>query len=128
MEVAASARTLGNEVTVLGRGNVPLAGVLGEKIGQGYQSLHETHGVVFRMNTEAEAIVGRDRVEGVQIDGEVIPADQVIVAVGAIPNLEVAERSGIEIDNGVLDNCEACHQRERCFCCGRTSSTNCTRS
>ncbi|MGO1660952.1 MAG: NAD(P)/FAD-dependent oxidoreductase [Canibacter sp.] len=102
MEVAASARTLGNEVTVLGRGNVPLAGVLGEKIGQGYQSLHESHGVVFRMNTEAEAIVGRDRVEGVQIDGEVIPADQVIVAVGAIPNLEVAERSGIEIDNGVL--------------------------
>lgn len=101
MEVAASAKTLGNSVTVIGHSKVPLSRALGEKIGARYQQLHTENGVEFRMHASTEAILGRDRVEGVQVDGDTIDATLVVIAVGAVPNIEVAERSGIQVDNGV---------------------------
>jgi len=102
MEVAASARTLGNEVTVLERDAVPLALAVGEQMGGVFRRLHEDHGVDLRTSVNVERIVGSDRAEGVVVDGETVPADLVLIGVGAVPNTQLAESAGIEMDNGIL--------------------------
>ncbi|HWM17325.1 MAG TPA: FAD-dependent oxidoreductase [Microbacterium sp.] len=102
MEVAATAREFGNDVTILGRDAVPLAAALGTELGGVFRRLHEQHGVDIRTSAQVERIIGSDRVTGVAVDGEVVPADLVLIGVGAVPNTGLAEASGIEINNGIL--------------------------
>lgn len=102
MEVAASARGLGNTVTILERESVPLSAVLGEELGNAFRAVHDSHGVIFHMNANVQKIVGSTHVEGVLVDGEIVPADLVLVGVGAIPNTELAEQAGLEVKNGIL--------------------------
>lgn len=105
METAAAAREYGNEVTVVGRGAVPLSSAIGPELGAFYGQLHREKGVQFRLQREVrELIVADGTVTGVATDndGEVIPADLVIVGLGAVPNQEIAEDAGLAVGNGVL--------------------------
>ena len=102
MEVAATARTLGNDVTILERDAVPLALAVGERMGEVFRGLHQENGVDLRTNVHVERITGRERVEGVVADGETVPADLVLIGVGAVPNTGLAEAAGITVDNGIL--------------------------
>ncbi|MCS5713201.1 NAD(P)/FAD-dependent oxidoreductase [Herbiconiux sp. CPCC 205716] len=99
LEVAASARTMGLEVTVLGHGSQPLGKVLGETMGAFYADVHTAHGVIFRRQVVVASIDGIDgRVHGVTLgDGSVIAADVVLVAVGAAPNTGLAVSAGIAV-------------------------------
>lgn len=99
LEVAASARAFGLDVTVLGHGRQPLGKVLGEKMGEFYASIHTEHGVTLRRQVEVAAIDGMaGRVTGVTLsDGSTLPADVVLIAVGAAPNLGLAASAGIEL-------------------------------
>lgn len=101
LEVAATARGFGNHVAVLERDAVPLAAALGPQLGGVFRDLHLAHGVDLRCGVAVEAIVGEHRVEGVRVDGEVIPADLVVIGVGAVPNTALAEAAGLVIDNGI---------------------------
>jgi 3-phenylpropionate/trans-cinnamate dioxygenase ferredoxin reductase component len=103
LEVAAAARGYGNEVTVVAPDAVPLEGAIGRTAGGVFAALHREHGVDLRMSTKVDAIVGADgRATGVVIEGgETLPADAVIVAIGAAPATVLAEAAGIEVDNGV---------------------------
>ena len=66
MEVAATARTLGNEVTVLERDAVPLAAAVGAEMGEVFRRLHEENGVDLATERAGRAHRGRGRpVEGV---------------------------------------------------------------
>jgi NADPH-dependent 2,4-dienoyl-CoA reductase/sulfur reductase-like enzyme len=104
LEVAATARTLGNDVRVLEHGTVPLASALGDELGRYFAALHERNGVVLTTNVEVREILEKDgTVAGVRIgDSSVVPADVVLVAVGAQPNVELAQAAGLDVDNGVL--------------------------
>lgn len=102
LEVAATAREFGNEVTVLERDPVPLAAALGAELGSVFARLHREHGVDLRLSVGVESIVGDDRASGVVVDGETVPADLVLVGVGAVPNIELAEGAGLDIQNGIL--------------------------
>jgi NADPH-dependent 2,4-dienoyl-CoA reductase/sulfur reductase-like enzyme len=104
MEVAATAKTLGNDVTILERDPIPLAVALGDDLGQMFADVHEKQGVILRMSLTVASIVGAEgRVTGVRIDGgEVVPADLVLVGIGAIPNVELAKAAGLEVDNGIV--------------------------
>ena len=104
MEVAATARTLGNEVTILERNPIPLANALGDELGAMFADLQTENGVDLRPSVVVESIVGKDgRATGVVlVGGEVILADLVLVAVGASPNIGLADAAGLVIDNGVL--------------------------
>ncbi|MFE4726199.1 NAD(P)/FAD-dependent oxidoreductase [Microbacterium sp. NPDC056736] len=102
MEVAATARTLGNDVTVLERGEVPLASAIGAEMGAVFRDLHRAHGVDLRASVGVDRILGGDRVTAVVVDGEEVAADLVVVGVGAAPNLALAEEAGIAVDNGIL--------------------------
>jgi NADPH-dependent 2,4-dienoyl-CoA reductase/sulfur reductase-like enzyme len=104
MEVAATAKTLGNDVTILERDPIPLAVALGDDLGRMFASVHEKQGVTLRMSLTVASIVGAEgQVTGVRIDGgEVVPADLVLVGIGAIPNVELAKSAGLEVDNGIV--------------------------
>lgn len=102
MEVAATARTLGNDVTVLERGEVPLAAAIGAEMGAVFRDLHLAHGVDLRAGVGVDRIVGAERVTAVVVDSEEVAADLVVVGVGAAPNLALAEEAGIAVDNGIL--------------------------
>ena len=104
MEVAATARTLGNEVTILERNPIPLADALGDELGAMFADLHTENGVDLRPSVVVESIAGKDgRATGVALaGGEVVSADLVLVGVGAIPNIGLANAAGLAIDNGVL--------------------------
>jgi 3-phenylpropionate/trans-cinnamate dioxygenase ferredoxin reductase subunit len=102
MEVAATARELGNEVAILERDAVPLAAALGSRMGEVFARLHREHGVDLRTSVGVERIIGGRQAEGVVVGGEVIPADMVLVGVGAAPDTALAEAAGLETLNGVL--------------------------
>jgi len=102
MEVGATARDLGNEVTVLERDPVPLALALGDEMGEVFRALHLEHGVDLRTSVNVERITGSESAEGVVVDGEVVPADIVLIGVGAAPNTTLAENAGLRIHNGIL--------------------------
>ena len=104
-EVAATARKRGLEVTLLDIAPHPLL-PLGPEIGGRCARLHEEHGVDVRCGTSITAILGDDRVRGVQLqDGSELPTDLVLLALGAQPNTEWLRTSGLELNAGVV--CDA---------------------
>jgi NADPH-dependent 2,4-dienoyl-CoA reductase/sulfur reductase-like enzyme len=104
MELAAAASAYGNSVTLLGLEDVPLAAAIGPELGGFFRSLHEANGVRFRLPASAAGITGGSgRATGVVTDaGEVLPADLVIIAVGVVPEVSLAEAAGIAVRNGIL--------------------------
>jgi NADPH-dependent 2,4-dienoyl-CoA reductase/sulfur reductase-like enzyme len=102
-EVAAAARTRGLAVTVVEPLPVPLARGLGERMGSICAELHRDHGVDLRCGVGVAAVEGAGRVEGVRLaDGTRVPADVVVVGIGAAPDTRWLETSGLRIDDGVV--------------------------
>jgi NADPH-dependent 2,4-dienoyl-CoA reductase/sulfur reductase-like enzyme/nitrite reductase/ring-hydroxylating ferredoxin subunit len=99
LEVAASLRHRGLEVTVVGPDSVPLARILGPKLGQFVQNLHEQHGVRFCLGAKPQ-LIREDRIE--TSNGQSIKADLIVLGVGVTPRTELAERAGLSVDNGIV--------------------------
>ncbi|BAH52526.1 NAD(P)/FAD-dependent oxidoreductase [Rhodococcus opacus] len=103
LEIAATARTLGGEVTVLEADAVPLARILGPEMGEVCTRLQRDNGVTVRGGVRVDSVT--TRTEDVLIalaGGEVIQADVVVVGIGIVPNVEVAQSSGLAVDGGIL--------------------------
>jgi NADPH-dependent 2,4-dienoyl-CoA reductase/sulfur reductase-like enzyme/nitrite reductase/ring-hydroxylating ferredoxin subunit len=99
LEVAASLRQRGREVSVIGRDNVPLGNILGPELGRFVQRLHEQHGVRFVLNARPQRI----RKDGVEIgDGKFVEAELVVLGVGVSPRTSLAEDAGLRVDDGVI--------------------------
>src|ERR687890_92496 len=104
LEVAAAARHHGNAVTVVEPQPTPLHAVLGAEMGQVFARLHRAHDVDLFTGTTVREFGGRgDGVPAVVTDGHAgLPADVVVVGVGAIPNTDLAAAAGLEVDNGIV--------------------------
>ncbi|MDB5461176.1 MAG: FAD-dependent pyridine nucleotide-disulfide oxidoreductase [Caulobacteraceae bacterium] len=104
LEVAASARTLGAEVTVIEREPRLLARVAGEALSGFFHSYHGARGVRFVLGGAVSAIEGRaGRACAVVLDhGERLPCDVVLVGVGAVPNEALAQQAGLPCEDGVV--------------------------
>jgi 3-phenylpropionate/trans-cinnamate dioxygenase ferredoxin reductase subunit len=105
LEVTASARQRGVNVTVVETAKQPLAAALGDTVGEVFANLHRDHGVDLRLETHVEEITTTDgKATGLRTrDGSTVAADAVLVAVGAKPNVELAEQAGLSMgDGGVL--------------------------
>jgi 3-phenylpropionate/trans-cinnamate dioxygenase ferredoxin reductase subunit len=101
-EVAASARMLGAEITVIDPNPLPLQRVLGPELGAVFADLHADHGVDLRLGTGVSRLCGSERVEAIETDGgERIEVDSVVVGVGATPRVGLAERAGLAVEGGV---------------------------
>ena len=105
MEVAASLRERGLDVTVAGQEKTPFEKQLGARIGGAFVTLHEQLGVKFRLRTKIAALEGENQVRAVVLQGgERIPADLVVIGFGVKPatdyakNLNLNEDGGIEVD------------------------------
>lgn len=104
LEVAAAAREHGASVSIVEPQPTPLYGVLGPEVGQFYADLHTTHGVDLHLREGVQEFVTADgHVTGVRTTGgATLKADMVVVGVGVLPNTQLAEDAGLEVDNGVL--------------------------
>lgn len=104
LEIAASARGFGVDVTILEHASLPLESTLGPEMGEVFAALHRANGVDLRTGTDVKSIAVTDGVaSGVTLaDGTLVPADAVLIAVGALPNTELASAAGIDVDGGVL--------------------------
>jgi NADPH-dependent 2,4-dienoyl-CoA reductase/sulfur reductase-like enzyme len=114
-EVASTAYALGLDVTVIEAAPTPLAGALGETMGGIVSALHADHGVRLLCGVGVKGLSGDERGEtGVAPDGALgrvdavlledgrsVPADIVVVGVGARPCVEWLEGSGVALGNGV---------------------------
>jgi NADPH-dependent 2,4-dienoyl-CoA reductase/sulfur reductase-like enzyme len=101
-EVASTAYALGLDVTVIEAAPTPLAGPLGADMGAIVSGLHTDHGVRLLCGVGVKGLSGESRVGAVLLeDGRTIPADIVVVGVGARPCVEWLEGSGVTLDNGV---------------------------
>lgn len=104
MELAAAASTYGNQVTLIGLEDIPLSASIGPDLGRFFHSLHKANGVGFRLGASAVEIRGTSgKATGVVTDsGELLPADTVVIAVGVVPDVELANEAGLKLSNGIL--------------------------
>ena len=103
LEVASSARARGCAVSVIELQDVLLGRVTDPEIGRLLADVHGAHGVEVLTGIGVERLEGEDRVRRVVCSGgAVLDADAVIVGIGIIPNAELAEEAGLEVDNGIV--------------------------
>ncbi|MCX4588245.1 FAD-dependent oxidoreductase [Streptomyces sp. NBC_01549] len=118
-EVASSAVRLGLEVTVVEATRSPLANVLGTELGALCAAQHHRNGVRLMAGVTVEELIGDDCVEGVIMsDDTFLPADVVVVGVGATPNVEWAVGSGLSVDNGFLTDASFRTNRDNVYAVG----------
>ncbi len=103
MEVAAAARGLGLDVTVVDPLAQPMIRQIGPLIGSCVARLHREHGVDLRTDVGVTELRGENgRIAGVALtDGQVLAADCVLVAIGAVPATDWLATSGLTIGDGV---------------------------
>ena len=99
LEVAATAKALGNEVTVLEGADAPLVRGLGAEMGRAIGAMHETRGVAIRCGVTVDRLVDDGVVLG---DGEEVAANVIVVGIGVVPATRWLEGSGLELRDGVV--------------------------
>ena len=109
LEVAASARYLGSEATMIEKEPRILARVACRTLSDFFTHYHQERGVVFEVSADVTAFEGAvGKVAGVRLgDGQLIPCDVVLVGVGAPPDDQLAVRAGLPCDGGIVVDLEA---------------------
>ena len=106
LEVAASARKLGVEVTVLEAQPRVLARVTGPELSAFYEGVHRDAGVDLRTGVTVRSIECKDGDGAVRAvicgDGTRIEVDVVIVGAGVVPNIELAAAAGLDVEGGIV--------------------------
>jgi NADPH-dependent 2,4-dienoyl-CoA reductase/sulfur reductase-like enzyme len=106
MEVAATCRARGLEVSVVEALPAPLERGLGRELGRYVGDIHREHGVDLRCGVGVARFLGGERVEGLELaDGTRIAANVVLVGIGSVPNTSWLASSGLELADGVV--CDA---------------------
>ncbi|WP_315809405.1 nitrite reductase large subunit NirB [Pseudomonas sp. C9-3] len=107
LEAANGLKQRGMDVTVVHLSDWLLERQLDRTAGKLLQEALESRGIHFRLNTHTEELIddGSGRVCAIRFkDGEVIAADLVVMAAGIRPNTELAEKTGLPCNRGILVN------------------------
>ncbi|WP_171060039.1 NAD(P)/FAD-dependent oxidoreductase [Streptomyces montanus] len=105
-EAAAVASKLGAQVTLLEPAPVPLARAVGLEVGQALARAHRERGVKLRCGVTVTEVTE----DGVRLaDGEVVEGDEILIAIGSLPNTGWLAGSGLAVDDGVVcdEYCQA---------------------
>lgn len=113
LELAATARQLGKDVTVIEQASRVLMRTFPAEIAHAVTDHHERNGVRFLLGSEVRAFRGRVSLGAVETTSGDVAAELAIVAIGARPDISLASQAGIECDDGILVD-------EQC----RTSASN----
>jgi 3-phenylpropionate/trans-cinnamate dioxygenase ferredoxin reductase subunit len=102
-EVAASLTALGTRCTIVMMEEVALSRTFGEEPGRWFHELLESKGVEIFGGEELEAFEGDGSVQAVVTkSGRTVEGDMVVVGAGVRPDVMLAERAGLEVDDGIV--------------------------
>ncbi len=103
LETAASLKKQGMNVTVLEMAPRVLARVTAPELSEFYTRVHSDEGVTIKTGIAVSGFEGDGRVQRVACaDGSSFDADLVVIGVGIVPNVELAEAAGLTVENGVV--------------------------
>ena len=111
LEFASVARKAGLHVTVLESADRLLQRVTTPEMSQYFADLHRSHGVEVCCGAKIHELQGTDCVERVVCEHGDVEADLVLIGIGAIPNVELAEAAGLTCENGIQvdEHCRSSH-------------------
>jgi len=102
-ELAATARSMGARVAIVEPAESPMQRLVGTELGARVRELHEARGVALHTASAVrDLVIDAGRVRGVDIGTQTVPADTVIVAVGAAPATAWLAGSGLDLADGVV--------------------------
>ena len=110
LEVAAVARQLGLDVTVVEAEGRVMSRVVSSQVSEFYEKEHRRHGVELRLSAGVTSFSGGSRVDAVNLRGaDPLPCDLVLIGIGIEPNVSLAAAAGLEISNGIVvdDHCRS---------------------
>lgn len=125
LEVAASARALGVQVTMIEAAACPLEGVLGPRLGGWFTDLHRGEGVeVITGATVDRGVVGNGRVERLELsDGQQVETDHVLAGVGVQSDTEWLTASGLATATGIPVDRDGRTASDTIFAAGDAAAT-----
>lgn len=105
-EVAASLTELGKQCSIVMLEEAPLARVFGPEVGSYFAKLLTDRGIELHPEEKLASFGGEERVESLRTEsGLEIPCDAVVIGAGVRPDTMLAERAGLEVDDGIV--CDA---------------------
>ena len=103
LEAASSLQAMGKKVTVIEYGPRLVGRAVGEDTSAYFLEQHRARGLDIHLNAKVSHIAGSGSVSSVHLEsGEVIDAQIVLVGIGVIPNTQLGEQLGLEVDNGIV--------------------------
>lgn len=123
-EVAASARRLGVEVTMIEAAPCPLAGLLGTSLGEWFARMHREEGVELITDATVSGVEANGGVRALKLStGRVVPADHVVVGIGVDPDVSWLRGSGLRTERGVPVDPNGRTEIEHVFVAGDAAAT-----
>lgn len=119
LETAASLRQKGLQVVVTSPDRLPLQRILGDEVGSHVRSVHEEHGVAFRLGRSVAAV---DAAGVVLDDGERVDGDLIVAGIGVSPAVDLAKAAGIATGDGIVVNEFLETSATGVFACGDVAS------
>jgi phthalate 3,4-dioxygenase ferredoxin reductase component len=102
-EVAATAIRRGLSVAMVDPLPVPMARVVGDEVGRMLAAVHDDYDVVRRFGVGVDGVTDHGGQLAVELtDGSQLLADVAVVGIGALPNTEWLDDSGLAVDNGIV--------------------------
>ena len=118
-EVAASLTAKGVKCTIVMMEDVALSRTFGEDAGRWFQEKLEAHGVTVHGGEELEAFEGDGRVKAVLTkSGRAIECDAVVVGAGVRPDAMLAQRAGLEVEDGIVCDSKLATSAEGIYAAG----------
>jgi 3-phenylpropionate/trans-cinnamate dioxygenase ferredoxin reductase subunit len=122
-EVAASLTAKGSKCTIVMIEEVALSNSFGEEAGQYFHDVLESHGIEILGGEELEAFEGDGRVKAVVTkSGKQVECDAVVVGAGVKPDTMLAERAGLEVEDGIVCDSKLQTSAEGIFAAGDVCS------
>ena len=119
LEVAAVATEFDTEITVIEMADRIMNRTVDPIISEYYEKLHLKNGVKFILNESLEKVDGNEAVERVTCSGgSSVKADILVIGAGVVPNVELAEESGLNCDNGISVDKYGQTEDAKIFACG----------
>ena len=125
LEAAWELRKAKCNVTVLELAPSLMSRQLDEKSGRFLENIIKEAGLDLKLNVKIDSIEGEDSVTGIKLgDGEIIPADLVVISCGVRANVKVANESGIEVNRSIVVNEKMETNKSDIYACGDCAEFN----
>jgi 3-phenylpropionate/trans-cinnamate dioxygenase ferredoxin reductase subunit len=124
LEIAASARVAGLDVTVVARGSTLLSRVASPELASFLLDAQSAHGVSVIFDEVVTGVESREGVVEALVlsSGRKLECDSVVVGIGAETNLDLARAAGLDVDSGIIVDDDARTSRAQIYAVGDITS------